>query len=86
MMPGFIYLLCAATSLGSAGLLLRGALKSRGGLLFWSSLCFLAMAVNNVLLYLHFIVFPEVNLLIAARAVTLVGIVLLNIGLIWHAA
>jgi hypothetical protein len=84
-MPGLVYLLCAATSLGSALLLLRGGFKSKGGLLFWSSLCFFAMAANNLLLYANFVLLPEVDLLMAARLVTVVAIVLLNIGLIWHA-
>jgi hypothetical protein len=84
-MPGLVYILCAITSLVSAVLLLRGAITRRTPLLFWSSLCFFAMALNNVLLYVNFVVLPEVDLLVAARIVTVVGIVLLNIGLIWHA-
>ena len=85
-MPGLVYILCAITSLGSGVLLLRGALSRGGsGLLFWSSLCFFAMALNNVLLYMNFIVLPDVDLLLASRLATVVGIVLLNIGLIWHA-
>jgi hypothetical protein len=83
-MPGLIYILCALTSLGSALLLFRGALRRREGLLFWSSMCFFAMAVNNLLLYLNFIVLPDVDLLTASRLATLVGIVVLNFGLIWH--
>jgi hypothetical protein len=84
-MPGLVYILCAITSLGSAVLLLRGALsRGGGGLLFWSSLCFFAMAVNNVLLYMNYIVFPGIDLLMASRLATVLGIVLLNIGLIWH--
>jgi hypothetical protein len=88
-MPGLVYILCAATSLISATLLLRGALSrgalfNGGGLLFWSSLCFFAMAGNNVLLYMNYVVFPHVDLLMASRLATVVGIVLLNIGLIWH--
>jgi hypothetical protein len=85
-MPGLVYLLCALTSLLSAALLLRGAFKRRGGMLFWTGLCFLAMAINNVFLYVNFVVFPDVDLMIPARLATAVGIVLLNIGLIWHTA
>ena len=84
-MPGLVYILCAVTSLVSAVLLLRGAMaRGGGGLLFWSSLCFFAMAVNNVLLYMNYIVFPDIPLLMASRLATVLGIVLLNIGLIWH--
>lgn len=85
-MPGLVYILCAVTSLVSAVLLLRGALSRGGsGLLFWSSLCFFMMALNNVLLYVNVIAPPEVDLLLASRLATVLGIVLLNIGLIWHA-
>jgi hypothetical protein len=83
-MPGLVFILCAVTSLGSALLLFRGALRSRDGLLFWSSMCFFAMAANNALLYANFVVFPEIDLLMAARGATLVGVVLLNFGLVWH--
>jgi Family of unknown function (DUF5985) len=85
-MPGLVYILCAITSLASAVLLMRGAINTKVALLFWSSLCFVAMAANNSLLYVNYIVFPEIDLLLAARLATVIGIVLLNIGLIWHTA
>lgn len=84
-MTGLVYILCGLTSLLSGALLLRGALARGGGLLLWSSLCFFFMAASNALLYLNFVVFPEVDLLTFARLTAVVGIVLLNIGLIWHA-
>lgn len=84
-MPGLVYILCAATSLGCAVLLLRGALQNKNGMLFWSSLCFFAMTANNVLLYANFIVFPDVDLLMVARLSAVVGVMLLNIGLICYA-
>ena len=83
-MSGLVYILCALTSLISAVLLLRGAFTRHGGLLFWSSLCFFALALHNVFLYLNFVVFPDIDLLIPARLVAVVGIMLLNFGLIWH--
>lgn len=84
MFPGFIYILCAVTCLGCAALLLRGNVRKRDGLRFWTALCFVAMAVNHVLLYLNFIVLPDVELLFVARIAMLIGVVLLNFGLIWH--
>jgi hypothetical protein len=85
MIPGLIYILCAATSLGCAILLFRGSLRTRNGLLLWSSLCFFAMTANNVLLYSNVVWFPDIDILIMARSATVLGIVLLNIGLIWYA-
>jgi hypothetical protein len=84
-MPGLVYILCAATSLICAVLLFRGSIQTRNGLLFWSALCFFAMTANNLLLYVNFIVLPDVELLIAARLAAVLGIVLLNIGLICYA-
>ena len=84
-MPGLVYILCAITSLGCALLLLRGSMQSRNGLLFWSALCFFAMTANNLLQYANFIVFPDVDILIVARSTAVIGIVLLNIGLICYA-
>jgi uncharacterized protein DUF5985 len=46
-----IYLLCAATSLLAAGLLIRQYRAIRTPLLFWSSVAFLGLAINNVLVY-----------------------------------
>ena len=61
-MPGLVYLLCTATSLASGLLLLRGAVTRGGGLLFWSSLCFFGMALNNVLMYIDAVVVPGIDL------------------------
>lgn len=81
---GLVYILCAATALVSAILLLRGALAGGGRLLLWSSLCFFAMTINNILLYANLVLLPDIDITLAARLVTMVGIVLLNVGLIWH--
>ena len=84
-MTGLVYILCAATALASAVLLLRGALASGGGLLLWSSLCFFAMALNNGLLWVDAMV-PGVDFFTISRLIMLAGIVLLNIGLIRHSS
>lgn len=46
-----VYILCAVTSVLCAGLLVRSYLRSRVRLLLWSALCFVGLAVNNVLLF-----------------------------------
>lgn len=83
-MHGLVYILCAITSLLSAVMLWRGARRHGNRLLFWSSLCFFAMTANNILLYANFVIFPDVDLLTAATIVSLIGIALVNFGLIWH--
>lgn len=81
---GLVYILCAATSLGGALLLLRGGLSGGGRLLLWASFWFFAMTLNNVLLYANFVLLPDVDLTLVARVATTLGIVVLNVGLIWH--
>ena len=84
-MPGAVYLLCAATSLACAILLLRSYRSLGIKLLFWSSLCFWGLALDNVLLYVDMVVVPDVDLSIANSAVGLVSALLLVFGLVWDA-
>jgi hypothetical protein len=53
-------------------------------LLFWSSLCFVGLAVNNVLLFVDLVVVPQVDLLAARNVVALVALVVMLFGLIWE--
>lgn len=76
-----IYVLCALTSLGCAGLLFRGYRRSRTHLLFWSSVCFVGLALNNILLLLDFLVFPAVDLRIVRSVVALASVLLFIWGL-----
>lgn len=81
-----VYLLCLATSLVCMLLLVRGYLRSRTSLLLWSALCFVGLALNNLLLFLDVVIFPvEVDLL-PYRVATLLGaVVLLLYGFVWEA-
>jgi hypothetical protein len=82
---GPVYLLCAATALACCLLLLRGYRHSRVRLLLWCGLCFLALTVENVILFLDLIIFPEVDLSLLHHSVAGVGVALLLYGLIWEA-
>lgn len=79
-----VYSLCAVTSLLCAGLLLRSFLRNRTQLLFWSSLCFLGLAVNNVLLFIDLVVVPAVDLSMFRAVSALLAIAVLIFGLIWE--
>jgi hypothetical protein len=80
-----VYLLCAATSVACAGLLLRGYLRQRTRLLLWSSVCFVLLALNNALLFIDLIIVPTTLDLSAWRSVTaLAGVGVLLFGLIWE--
>jgi len=81
-----VYLLCLATSLVCMLLLWRGYLRSRTSLLLWSALCFVGLALNNLLLFLDVVIFPvEVDLLPYRLATLLGGIALLIYGFVWEA-
>ena len=78
-----VYSLCAVTSLVCAGLLLRSYLRNRTQLLFWSSLCFLGLAVNNILLFIDLVLVPAVDLSMYRALSALLAMALLLFGLIW---
>lgn len=78
-----VYILCAATSLTCAFLLYRGYKRSRARFLLWSSLCFAALAGNNVLLFVDRILVPDYDLSFARTFTALVGVTLLVFGLVW---
>ena len=83
-MPELVYVLCALTSVLCAGLLLRSYRANRSRLLLWSTLCFVGLAINNILLFVDIVLVPDVDLrwLRSGSALTALG--LLTIGLIWE--
>lgn len=83
-MAEVVYLLCAATSLACALLLLRGYRKSRTRLLFWSCLCFVGLSLNNIFLFVDLVVVPDIDLGIARSATALGAMAVLLYGLIWE--
>ena len=86
-----VYILCALTSLACAVMLWRGYLRSRARFLLWSSLCFVGLAVNNMLLFVDKVVLPDVSgfwgvqFPIWRSASALIGVCLLLYGLVWDA-
>ncbi len=86
-MASLVYILCALTSAACCAMLLRGFLRSRTRFLLWSSLCFAALFLNNLMLMIDRVVVPE-RVVFAAEwrsAVALVGLSLLIYGLVWDA-
>ena len=79
-----VYVLCALTSVACAAMLFRGYARSRTRLLLWSSLCFVGLAVNNVMLFLDKVIFPDREYMTWQRSTAaLVGLLMLLVGLIW---
>jgi hypothetical protein len=79
-----IYLMCAATSLLAAWLLLRHYRARRTPLLFWSSLAFLGLALNNVLVYVDLGLLTGVDLALPRTLAGTIAMLLLLYGLVQH--
>ncbi len=83
-MAAIAYILCGLTSIGCAVLLLRGYKQTRSRLLFWSGLCFIGLALNNILVFVDLRMLPNVDLSIVRSIPALIGLLLLIFGLIWE--
>lgn len=77
-----VYVLCALTALFCTGLLTRAWLRARVRLLFWSAVCFLALTVENALLFVDMVMLPDISLALARNVVALAGLLCLVLALI----
>ena len=84
-MPEIVYVLCALTSVLCAGLLIRSYRANRSKLLLWSTLCFIGLALNNILLFIDIVLTPpDVDLRVLRSLTAMLGLSTLVIGLIWE--
>ena len=81
-----VYLLCLITSLVCLWLLARGYRRSRVKLLMWTALAFVAIAINNLFLFLDVVVFPDpaVDLMAYRNLSAVAGMVIMFYGLTWE--
>jgi hypothetical protein len=84
-MPEVVYVLCALTSLACAVLLLRSYLRTRTRMLLWSSLCFVGLAANNLLLFVDLALVSSGDLSLLRTLVALASVLLLLVGLVGDA-
>ncbi len=82
MMAEIVYVLCGLTSILCASLLYRRYRATRGLLLFWSTWCFLCLALTNILLFVDLILLPAIDLSVLRSVVTLAGLIMLLYGFI----
>ena len=83
--PAAVYLLCLLTSVGCAALLVRSWRRTRTRLLLWSALCFVLLALNNLLLVVDLLVVPTAISLVPFRhATALAAVGVLLYGFIWE--
>lgn len=84
-MATLVYVLCAATSLACAVLLLRGWRQQRAPLLLWSGLCFVGFALGNAALIVDRVVMPASDFWMLRSVPVLVGLGVLLYGMVWEA-
>lgn len=88
-MQTFTFILIALavlTCIACTVLLYRGYLRTGARLLFWSSLCFIAFSVNNIVLFFDLVLFPtEVDLRYYRLLSALVGLGFLLYAFIFEA-
>ena len=80
----FVYPLCAITSFLASVLLWSSFRKTGFRLLFWSALCFFGFTLNNVMLFLDVLVFPEIDLAVLRTMPAVLGLGALLFGFIWE--
>lgn len=85
MLAALVFVLCTLTALGCAALLLRAYGRTRTRLLLWSGICFAGLAVNNALVFVDLVVFPEVSLIWLRASVAVLSLLVLIAGLVWEA-
>ena len=83
LFPTIVYLLCFLTSSACAWLLGRSYRRTGARLLLWSSLCFLFLAANNLVLVLDLLVVPDTDLRLVRLLFALAAVATLLFGFIW---
>jgi hypothetical protein len=83
LLPGVVYVLCFVTSSACAWLLGRGFRQVGARVLLWSALCFLLLAVNNLMLVVDLLVVPATDLRFLRALVALAAVSVLLFGFVW---
>lgn len=79
-----VYLLCFLAASLCAIMLGRSFHRTRNRLLFWSTLCFSMLGLNNLLLVLDLVVFPQLDLAVLRGLISFAAIATLLFGFIWN--
>jgi hypothetical protein len=84
-MASVVYALCGLTATGCAVLLVRSYRLSRGRLLLWASICFIGLALNNIVLFVDKVVVADQSLAAWRTIPQVVGLAAFALGLVWEA-
>ena len=79
-----LYFLAVLTSGACMVLLFRSYASSGIRLLLWSGLCFVALTINNVLLFLDLVILPDLDLRPYRLTANLIAVLLLLYAFIWE--
>jgi hypothetical protein len=85
LFPTLVYVLCFVTSTACAVLLARSYRSSRARLLLWSSICFVFLAANNLVVVVDMLLVPDVSLRLLRLGLALCAVSILLYGFIWDA-
>lgn len=83
MISALVYLMCALTSILCAALLYLNYRRNHTRLLLWSGVCFLGLALNNVLLFIDLVLVPQIDLSVIRTLPATIGFGALVWGFIW---
>ena len=82
-----VFLLCIATSMTCTWLLFRSWRRNGARLLFWSSICFVCLSVNNTLVFIDSVTTPDINPIMKGLRLSssLMAVGVLLWGMVWEA-
>jgi heme/copper-type cytochrome/quinol oxidase subunit 4 len=83
-MAAAVYILGIIVTLSCGMLLIRAYGRVGKRLLLWSGICFLGLALSNLLLFLDMVVFPNVDLYLWRLLTAALAMMVLVYGLIWE--
>lgn len=81
--PTAVYLLCFFTAAACAALLARSYRQTGTRMLLWSALCFVLLALNNLLVILDLLILPDLDFRLLRHLTALAGVGVLLFGFIW---
>ena len=82
LFPGAVYILCFLTSAACAWLLGRSYRTAGAPFLLWSSICFVFLALNNLVLVLDLMLLPTLDLKLLRLLLALAAVCALLFGFI----
>lgn len=84
LFPTAVYVLCFLTSAACAWLLGRSYQRTGARLLLWSSVCFLLLAGNNLMLVVDLVVLPQLDLRLGRLLFSLAAVSVLIYAFVWE--